>query len=197
MIGNLLDKIVCDGKETIDTLKKVVPFIVIGVLWLLGAIAKTVQASKKSEQPGPQKKTDIKRQPKDLADFIRVVKEQYAAAKEQATKGVEQPSVMRPVSQTVTRPKSPMFEVTRAAVQPVIEKPVVKEPSPVLESVSLTASELTEIKEEHPAEAVSADGEIEQRPYLRELVRQYASVEDLRRAILHYEILGPSVALRE
>ena len=197
MIGNLLDKIVCEGKETIDKLMEVAPFIVIGGLWLLGAIAKTVQARKKSEQTGLQKKPVIKRQPQNLADFIRIVKEQYASAKEQATKGAEQSSVMRPVSQTVTRPRPPMFEVTTAAGQPAIEKPVVKEPSSVQEPVSLAPAELTEIKEEHPAETVSEATEIAQSQYLRELAKQYANVDDLRKAILHYEILGPPVALRE
>lgn len=192
-----MNNIVSDGKETIDKIMEVVPFIVIGVLWLLGAIAKTVQASKKSEQTGPQKKPSIKRQPENLADFIRIVKEQYSAAKEQAMKASGQSSVMRLEAKAVPRPKPPMIEFTTPSSRTVIEKQVVEEPSPDLEPVSLAQAELTEIKEEHPAETVSAIVEIAQSQYLRELAKQYANVDDLRKAILHYEILGPPVALRE
>jgi hypothetical protein len=198
MIGDLLDKIVSDGKETIDTLKEIVPFIVIGVLWLLGAIAKTVQASKKSEQKDPQKKTVKKPRSENLADFIRIVKEQYASARAQATKTTEQPSVMLPSAQPVARPRPPMIEVTTPAEQPVFEKPPVKEPPPALEPVSLTSAGPAETKVEHPAEmtTVSEIHETHPNPYLAELTKQFTDADGLRKAVLYSEILGRPVALR-
>ncbi len=122
-------------------------------------------------------------------------KEQYSVAKEQATKPMEQGSVTQPAPKSQERPK-PIYEVTTPSIQPVIEEPVVQEPPPVMKPVSFTPVELSEIKEQHPAETITA-GEIEYKPFIRELVKQYSSIEDLRRAILHYEILGPPVSLRE
>ena len=196
MIGNLLDKIVCEGNETIDNIMEVLPFIIIGGLWLLGAIAKTIQASKKAEQrPGQPKKPAIKRQPEDLAGFIRIVKEQYASAKQQATKAIEKPLAVQ-TPKPVAKPK-PIYEVTTPSVQPMIEKPVVEELKPALKPASVVSEELPEIKEEHPVEPpIAAGAEITQSKYLTELAKQYANVDDLRKAILHYEILGPPVTLR-
>jgi len=200
MIGDLLDKIVCEGKETIDNLMEVLPFIVIGVLWLLGAIAKAVQASKKSgqNQTLPYKKPVKKRQPENLADFIRIVKEQYASAKHQAIKPSEQPTIILPSAQPVARPKPPMIEFTTPAEHPVFEKPMTKEPSPALESVSLTPAESVEMKEEHPAEAAAAlVSETHPHSYLAELSQQFTDIDSLRKAVLYSEILGRPVGLRE
>ncbi len=186
MIGDLLDKIVSDGRDTIDKLKEVAPFIVIGVLWLLGAIAKTVQSGKKGKRPEIQQMTkDKQRQPKNLGDFIKIVKEHYAAAREQVMKSAEQSSSMEqrsswPETGAVTKP--PMLEVTTAA------PPVVEKPPPVLEPVSAASIKKTALYEEKsPAGSIS---------YLTELAEQYKDKDGLRKAILHYEILGKPVGLR-
>jgi hypothetical protein len=196
------DRIVCAGKETIDTLKDVAPFIVIGALWLLGAIAKTVQASKKNKQTQtlPYKKPVKKRQPENLADFIRIVKEQYASAREQVTKGTGQSPVMRPEAETIAKPRPPMIEVTTPAEQPVVfEKPVTKETPQVLEPVSFSPSKLVETKVEHPAEmiTVSEIHETHPHPYLAELSQQFSDTDGLRKAVLYGEILGRPIGLRE
>jgi hypothetical protein len=203
MICDLLDRVVSDSKETIDKIMEFAPFIVIGGLWLLGAIAKTVQASKKSEQTQtlPYKKPVKKRQPENLADFIRIVKEQYASTKQQAMKTAETSSVSKqpsawPKPRVVAKP--PLIEFTTPAEQPVFEKTPVKEPPPVLEPVSLTPSELAETKVEHPAEMapVSEIHETRPHPYLAELTRQFTDADGLRKAVLYSEILGRPVALR-
>jgi hypothetical protein len=201
MIGDLLDKIVSDSKETIDKIMEVVPFIVIGVLWLLGAIAKTVQASKKSEQKEPQKKTVKKPRPENLADFIRIVKEQYASARAQTMKAAEKSYVAQQPSawpKPRVAAKPPLIEVTTPAEQPVFEKPPVKEPPPALEPVSLTSAEPAETKVEHPAEmtTMSEIHETHPHPYLAELTKQFTDADGLRKAVLYSEILGRPVALR-
>lgn len=202
MIGDLLDKIVSDSKETIDKIMEVVPFIVIGGLWLLGAIAKTVQASsKKSEQKDPLKKAVKRPQPENLADFIRIVKEQYASARAQTMKAAEksyvaqQPSAW-PKPRVAVKP--PLIEVTTPAEQPVFEKPPVKEPPLALEPVSVTSAGPAETKVEHPAEmtAVSEIHETHPHPYLAELTKQFADADGLRKAVLYSEILGRPLALR-
>jgi hypothetical protein len=207
MTGYLLDKVVSDGKDTIDTLKEVVPFIVIGVLWLLGAIAKTIQSGKKKgNRPEIQQKTEDKqRRPENLADFIRIVKEQYAAAKKQAIKTVEQASEkVSEIQQPITRPyeesfrKPPMFEVTTPVPPPAVEKLVVKEPPPALEPVLLTTPVSAKTKVEPFAEMITVPEiyKTYRHPYLAELTKQFSDADGLRKAVLYSEILGRPVALR-
>jgi hypothetical protein len=49
------------------------------------------------------------------------------------------------------------------------------------------------LAQEHPAEVDITS----HHPYLTELAEQYTEPDGLRKAILHYEILGTPLALRE
>lgn len=128
---------------------------------------------------------------------MKIVRERYAAAREQVKREAEEPAVMpRPALkpyqvptqparvETGTVPKPPLVEVTIPAVQPKVEKPSAEQPAPPL-------------AEEHPAELDAAFGATAPHPYLAELAEQYADPDGLRKAILHYEILGTPLALRE
>jgi hypothetical protein len=210
MTGHLLSKVVSDGKETMDKIMEVVPFIVIGALWLLGAIAKTVKSGKKGMRPEIQQKTKVKqRQPENLADFIRMVKEQYTAAKQQVMEKTEKASEkVSKIQQTISQPyeesfkKPPMFELTTPAPMPTIEKPVtfekavVEELQPALgprpfvpEQRGMPGEVLTE-------ELTSPSMRYASNPYLKDISQQFGSSGNLKRAIIYSEILRPPLALR-
>ncbi|MFH1371591.1 MAG: hypothetical protein ABII09_09950 [Planctomycetota bacterium] len=207
MIGDLLDKIVSDGKETIDSLMKVLPFIVIGGLWLLGAIVKTVQASKKGQLPQRQQKTKVgKRQPENLADFIRIVKEQYASARAQTMKVADQASEkVSEIRQTISWPdeesfnKPPMLEVTTPAPQPVVEKQSPEGQPPVLEPASFVPGQIALTRDylTNANESAAASETSRANPYLKEISIQFANPDNLRKVIIYSEILRPPLALRE
>lgn len=188
---HLPDKIVSDSQETIDKIKEVAPFIVIGVIWLFGAIAKTIQAGKKNAQTGPQKKPSVRRKPENLADFIKIVKEQYAAARAQVTKAEKDFN------------KPPVIEFTTPAQIPTMEKPIatekppVEEPQPALGYRSFVPEEFGMPGDVLTGELASSGMSYASNPYLKDISSQFANAENLRRAFIYSEILRPPLALRE
>ncbi len=211
MTGYLLDKIVSDSKETMDKIMEVAPFIVIGVIWLLGAIAKSVQAGKKGRPPQRQQKTRVgQRQPENLADFIRMVKEQYAAAKEQVMEKPEQVSEkVSQIQQTISQPyeesfrRPPVIEVTTPAPMPTVEKPVSAEKSAIEETLpalgprSFVPEQLGMPGEVISNELAASPERYVSSPYLKDISLQFANSTNLRRAIIYSEILRPPLALRD
>jgi hypothetical protein len=191
----LLQNIVGVSKEIMDKLSEIAPIIIIGAIWLFGAIAKAVAAGrKKGQQPEPEQKTRAKPHQPDFNDFVKIVRERYTAARKQAKWETEAPAVMpRPAPkpyrvptppagmEVETTPKPPLIEVTIPAAQPEIEKPSAEQPVP-----SLVGERLTEMV--HAAEP---------HPYLADIAEQYSDPDGLRKALLHYEILGTPLALRE
>jgi hypothetical protein len=193
----LLQNVVGASKEIVDKLSEIAPLIIIGAIWLFAAIAKAVAAGRKGRQPEPEQKARAKPHQPDFDDFVKMVRERYSAARGQAKRGAEEPAVMprqapKPYQvpaqparvETGTVPKPPLVEVTIPAAQPEVEKPSAEQLTPPL-------------AEEHPAEPVTAIGAVVPHPYLAELAEQYADPDGLRKAILHYEILGTPLALRE
>jgi hypothetical protein len=193
--GLLLQNVIGVSKETIDKLSEIAPIIIIGAIWLFGAIAKSVAAGRKGQQPEPVQKTRAKPHQPDFNDFVKMVRERYSTAREQVKRESEEPAVMprpapkpyqvpaqpaRVVTGTVPKPKLPLVEVTIPAAQPKIEKPSMEQLAPSL-------------AQEHPAEVDITS----HHPYLTELAEQYTEPDGLRKAILHYEILGTPLALRE
>jgi len=187
----LLNRIVGVSKDTIDKLGEVAPFIIFALIWLFGVIAKTVQTSRKASK-GEQKARDVKRQP-GFGDFIEKVRERYAEAMEQAERAMEQRAERQepPVQASQPRPrassyrpeaKAPLIEVTVAGTQAEVEKAKVEKPS---------AEQLP------PSLPTGVAGGDTPHSYLAELAEQYKDAGGLRKAILHYEILGTPVSLRE
>ena len=200
----LPDKILSAGQETIDKIMEVAPFIVIGILWLLGAIAKTLQSSKKGKQTIEPMKPVKKRQPEDLADFIRMVKEQYAAAKEQAAEKAEQASEkVSQIQQAVSRQyqesyrKPPMFEVTTPPPAPTVEKPITEEPKPALEPLSVTSEQFSLTGDYLSGELASPFERYVLGQYMKDISSQFANAAGIRRAVIYSEVLRPPLALRD
>lgn len=190
----LLQNVISVSKETIDKLSEIAPFIIIGAIWLFGAIAKAVSAGRKGQQPEPEQKARGKPHQPAFDDFIKMVRERYSTAREQVKRESEEPAVMpRPVPkpyqaptppagmEVANAPKPPLIEVTIPAVTPKVEKPSMEQLAPSLAEERLT--DIVHIVEPHP--------------YLAELAEQYTDPDGLRKAILHYEILGTPLALRE
>jgi hypothetical protein len=219
MMNHLLDRIVSNGKDTIDTLTEIAPFIIFAVIWLLAAISKAVQSQKVKKDKESPRKPAVKRRQPDLEDFVRMVKQRYAEAREAAKQSARQreyieqtlsqpPSAVQPprVAEPAPRPrmpaagppagfKPPAFEAPLP--MPEQEKPLVKEPSP-LELGTLASPVKAVLEGEHPLGTVSAVApETHPHLYLAELAKQLSDPNGLRRAILYSEILGTPVGLRD
>jgi hypothetical protein len=75
-------------------------------------------------------------------------------------------------------------------------KPVVKEPTIKAETVELTEPIVKTVKGLQDRR-VSESEQLPESAYLSEILTDYADPDELRRAILHYEILGKPLSLRE
>ena len=188
----MLQNVVGVSKEIIDKLSEIAPIIIIGAIWLFGAIAKAVAAGKKGQQPQVEQKARAKPHQPDFNDFVKIVRERYSAAREQVKRESQAPAVMpRPVPKPYQAPtptpppgievETPLVEVTIPSVQPKIVKPSTEQLVP-----SLAGEQLTEMVHT-----------VEPHPYLSDIVEQYSDPDGLRKALLHYEILGTPLALRE
>ena len=228
----LLDKLLADNDG--NNLSKLAPLLIFFVIWLVGTIAKAAQKGKKGTQE--ESPEGGEKQEPGFDELAKKIRERYSAAREQVKREAQQggneqfmPPASAPQPKPPIRypagPKSPMFEVTKAAGQPQIKKPVAypmqstpEQEGPKLKVVKgleqtnvgahLTVEKPTMQKVEsalHKVDAITsenakASGEVEihqQHPYLAELAEQYATQDGFRKAILNYEILGPPLALRE
>jgi len=210
----VLEKILAEDSNAMDKLMEVAPFIIIGVIWILGAVAKAVQAGAKRKPQVEQEKIKLARKSKGgLHDFIMIVKQRYAAAMEQATKAAEsRPTPPKPKQRPGQKPPAPAYRPSYKASgrpakktgrpllimekdiegrpQPGSVKPIYQQPAPVETPEQITPAEPSMLSYDK-TQPVAEDN------MLFVLARQYGSAEDLRKAILHYEILGKPIALRE
>ena len=91
--------------------------------------------------------------------------------------------------------EGPTLRVVRGLEQTNVRTPLAVE-KPTLQKVELYLQKVDALTPKNAN--VSSEVEIHhQHPYLAELAEQYATRDDLRRAILNYEILGPPLALRD
>ena len=162
------------GKEDIENWTNILFVVVMGIFWALGGIlkakAKTNKAaSSKGQAPKGQEQQALRE---------RRIRALWGAM------GFEEP-----VSEESGRPSSPVQQQKMVRPQPTSSKP-----SPKKEAIGIEVPVSPKIKA--PVE------EVPQTEYpaawsLGEILRDYEDTERLRRAILHYEILGKPVSLRE
>jgi hypothetical protein len=225
MLNHLLDRIVCDTEENFWV--KIAPLIVFGFIWLFSMISKAAQSKAgKTEEQQPQTRPPKPRQRQpNLDDFIKMVKNRYAEAKEQAMRsaeeGIYRPQETLPPRETLPPKPAPVPQRPSAA-QPAMKSQVsqsyispkisleLKTPEPVLPQVKELPtspapglpdlSQQIEKVDEIPVEMTALDPhiyELSHKPYLPELMEQLTNPDGLRKAILYSEIFGKPLALRD
>jgi hypothetical protein len=224
MLSQLLDRIVCDSNDNFWV--KIAPLLVFGIIWLLSVIGKAVQSGKgKTQQQQQQPKPKTRQRQPDLQNFVTMVKQRYAEAKEQAMRsaeeGIYRPQETLPPRKTLPPKPAPVPQRPSAA-QPVMKSQVsqsyispkisleLKAPEPVLPQVKELPtspapglpdlSQQIEKVDEIPVEMTALDHHIYEpvhKPYLPELLEQIAATDGLRKAVLYSEILGKPLALRD
>jgi hypothetical protein len=131
MVCRLLDRILCNGEENFWV--KIAPLIVFGIIWLLSVIGKAAKSKEgKTQQQQPQPKPKSRQRQPDLDDFIKMVKNRYSEAKEQARKAQQREYTERTVSPVPPPVKLPD---SRPKYRPA-EKPIKPEPSMASASIS-------------------------------------------------------------
>jgi hypothetical protein len=166
---------------------QILVFVVLAIFWALGSILKAKAnkgAARKKQTPGK-----AVREPPESTIEIRLLKQLFGLSEEAESGSQSQPQVTKPqIAKPQVRPT--VRKVTRP--QPAVRKAPIKVPkiAPKIEKV-------TELAVAMPQVEAAAPAEIPQVKYLSEILSDYEDAEKLRRAILHYEILGKPISLRE
>lgn len=151
--------------------------VVMAIFWALGGILKAkakakTKANKTASSKGPSPKEQEQRALRE-----RRIRALWGAM------GFEEP-----VSEEAGRPSPPVQQQKMVRPQPTISKPTPKKQAIEIET-PVSPKIKTTIEEVPQTEYLTAWS-------LGEILRDYEDTERLRRAILHYEILGKPVSLR-
>lgn len=211
-MNNLLAQIVLAQRRFDDEgWMNILFVIVMAVLWIVGGIVKAMK-TKADNQQGTGR-TPVRKPP----DQSRGVRQQTPPQRAQRPAGPP-----RPAEQTPNVPKRPstLAEIREAARRFAAEaekafkkeeapKPKVK-PTPPMQYKRSSSHKKPQIQTETKPEIKPAGAPIIQQPVKEDIFTQtpgsqqlsgllsdYEDPEKLRKAILHYEILGPPLSLRD
>ena len=177
--------------------------IVLAVFWAIGGIvkAKAKKSEGRDELPGPARKPpthgreareQMLRQLQRPAGSVQDQRQQpRPAAQQPRTKFAD----LRAAVQKFAVEAEQAFQPQSGKPTPELE-PALTEPQNPPETVELPESTGTSTKELQD-EQVPEPEQMPESEYLSELLADYADPEELRRAILHYEILGKPLSLRD
>jgi hypothetical protein len=179
---------------------QILVFVILSVFYAVGSIVKA-RANKAAPKDKQTPSKPVRKTP-ELGIDLQMLKRLFGLPEE--PESGNQPQVTKPQAaepqvqlphRKVTRPATARSAVTSpqpagmAMLEPQVAKPQVQ---PKLEKITAgVAAPL--VSAERPA----ARAEIPQTKYLSEILSDYENPESLRRAILHYEILGKPLSLRD
>ncbi len=180
--------------------------VVLAIFWLIGGIVKA-----KANKSGTGGKDNLPRKP------VRKPPLHSREAREQMLKSLQRPSDSAQGQRQQPRPVTQKPRMKFADLQAAVRKFAVEAEKAFQGDTSETASELKpqltepQIKAEKPEltepmtatvkglrdKQASEPAQMSESEYLLELLMDYSDPEELRRAILHYEILGKPLSLRD
>ncbi len=176
---------------------QILVFVILSVFWALGSIvkAKANKSAPKGKEQTPRK--PVRKGPERTVD-IQILKQLFGLPEKPAPSGQGRPQVakpqVRPASRKLIRPAT-----ARSAV--MSPRPVAgrKIPAETKEAVKFPTFEAQPTPEKvlGLTTEVAATADMPQTKYLSEILSDYEDPKKLRRAILHYEILGKPISLRE
>jgi len=201
--------------DDIDGWMNILVFVIVAVVYALGAI---IKAKGKKSQEGT--KSQLQRKPARkpatsgrslLEQFIREI--QGSARPEEAR---ESRPAAPPAGRKIARPEATVQKYAPETEQATRTKPISLTAKPKLSiSTPRVQPDFEEIQElgtsiqalppdftskgveELVGKGVDMPAEVVESRYLSEVLSDYADPEELRRAILHYEILGKPLSLRD
>jgi len=173
---------------------QILVFVALAVFYAVGSIikAKANKTALKEEKQIPRKPgtkpAEGARAPKA---FKKIPYQAVERPVGRTPKSQPRPQVAKPQVQPAVGRKLPTKAILKPQVQPKLEELPEFTSETVKKDVRLSSVEALK------AERVAMPAEIPQSEYLSEIVSDYEDPEKLRRAILHYEILGKPLSLRD
>jgi hypothetical protein len=166
-----------DSNERDTGWMQILVFVILSVFYAVGSIvkARANKTAPKGEKQIPRK--PARKSPESTID-LQMLKQFFGLPEEAESSSQPSPEASEPF----VRAKRPAVarQVAGPQVQPKLEKVTAGVAVPLV-----------------TAERAVAGAEIPQSKYLSEILSDYEDTEKLRRAILHYEILGKPLSLRE
>jgi hypothetical protein len=207
----LLQIILARRNDDVESYMNILFIVVLAIFWLVGGIIKAKAnksrtGSKENQPRKPARKPPVHSQeareqmlkrlerPSDAAKAQR--KQPKPATQKPRMKFADLQAAVRKFAVEAEKAFEADKKDTEAKAPPVKPKPVLFEPQKKAETIKLiepidgTAKGIYE--KESPEAAQTYEPE-----YLYELLTDYSDPDQLRRAILHYEILGKPLSLRE
>jgi hypothetical protein len=198
----LLQMILARRNDDTEGWMNILFVIVLAAFWLIGGIikAKTKKPGGRDEQlPGkPVRKPPLHSREAREQMLKRLERPADSAQSQQPRPSAQKPRMNFADLQAAVRKfaveAEQAFQVNTKEPAPELE-PVLMEPQIKTEKPELTEPMTTTIKGFQEKRA-SEPAQIPESEYLSEILTDYADPEELRRAILHYEILGKPLSLR-
>ncbi len=178
--------VIAAGRGNGEDIFQILPLVIFALLWVGGLIVKAIQS--KSKTQGPQKPAKQQGQMEmDLGGLVRLAKQKYREAKAAQmgqTQAHQPPAARFMQNQPDTKPAAqPAPRPAVTSSQPARQR---ADAAPVQQGV-VPASEPPAA--DHQVQAPSS--------YLGDVLSDLSNTDGFRIAVLHYEILGKPVALRE
>ena len=190
-MNELLAQIILARNDDVEGWMNILIVVILAVFWGIGGILKA-RAKKPEEEEEEQ-----------LADKPTGMRRQIAKSLQK--RFLQQPDHTRPMSPEPIKQYRRQVEQLRRKInhpRPVVQKATIhKKPLPIPTLESLEKPELPEAHLSEPMKGLKKKytvipSEISSEELTVESLLDYADPDELRRAILHYEILGKPLSLR-
>lgn len=200
-MNEVLAQMILAARRGTDRWMEILFPVCIALFWVISSILKATKAKKAEGQrtlgkslggkPGGEPVEEIKDLPKGPFQKIRLALEAELQKQRQL-----QTQQAQQTQRKVVRPRPAAQKVAakteRAAQIPVLEPSTRQVGSKLQGLPEFTTKATKKVGAKH----VSAPVEIPQSKHLAEILLDYSNPDELKRAILHYEILGKPLALR-
>jgi len=202
---DFLEQIVLVARRSRDTKGwgNIVFIVALAIFWLISAIFKSIARKDEEEKVGgkqltskPGSKPVSGTKKEGPFQQIRRAIEAEVQKQKQLQAQQAQRKIVRP--QPAARKVIPATEriarlpATKPAVKAKLARPIPQVGPEIQELPEFTDKVVKNLKDKR----ISTPSEIPQTKQLYEILSDYSDAEELRRAILHYEILGKPLALR-
>ena len=205
MDGLLLQIILARRNDELEGWMQILVYIVFAILFLVSGIIKAKANKSQTSDKGnlarkpPRKPTVHSREAREqMLKRLERPSDSSQGQRQQPRPATQKPRLKFADLQAAVRKfaveAEQAFQATTKEPTPEL-KPALKEPTIKAETVELTEPIVKTVKglqdKQVPKPAQTPESE-----YLSELLTDYADPDELRRAILHYEILGKPLSLR-
>ncbi|MHC4543426.1 MAG: hypothetical protein ACYTDW_05370 [Planctomycetota bacterium] len=204
-MNEILDQIILASRRRSPKGWGNILFIVfLAIFWAISGILKAKKNAQEKkaggqplgQKPGSKPVESKKETPKGPFQQIRAVvvaeleKQRELQSQQRQRKVVRpQPAARKVVSKTESAARIP---ASKPAVEARLARPTPQVKSEIQELPEFTDKAVKKLKDKR----ISAPSEIPQAKHLAEILLDYSDPDELKRAILHYEILGRPLALR-